>query len=502
MILLNHRSLKEGKSTNDVLITYELWKSLLRINDQYYTNDAKFQLSIDGESKSYRLHHLTNADLQLFITLFKVCNSNGNLRNINRHVLYKAHCMYHEEPISAQQFYVSYEKLRLHNIFIVNKDVLTNDITLTLAGFLNVNTKKPERYVAVPALVFTKEFNQLSLAAKILFFDIYMQQSKKAPVLRRTEDNLYFMLHKSKPHHLRDVFEELTTTKMRNKQPLFSLAEKESRNKVYRFSVHKSLHKSLHSKSSKVEDNYREPIEAPLIYKRKASFIQNVLTEFGIGELKQDLALLVNCLKKANYRVIRHALYEIKKFKDENSRFPKDLARTIVKEIRLASSNVILDLARKRECIDFVAPGLKGTERKDRFFEFTSFMSKHFSFKQMDKVFKNIQPLLSKTYKEKYVPARTDYRGLPILDVVIGIEDVRTAAWEKQVSVESYEELEKEVYRIHSIRNTDIQLRDKSRNICTWLSAEIDELVRQNKTPYVPLDFRIEDFIKTSMGLV
>jgi hypothetical protein len=498
-ILVNQRALKQGKTTNDVLITFEIWKSLLSINNEYYTNEEKFQLTINGESKAYKLHHLTNADLQLFITLFKVCNSNGNIRNINRHVLYRTHCQYHEDPISAQQFYVSFEKLRLHNIFTVNIEEIKSETTLSLNGFVNRENQKLNRYVAVPPLVFTKEFNRLSLAAKILFFDVYMQQSKQVPVLKRTADNLYFMLHKTLPHHLRDVFEEITSTKMRNNKPLFSLAEKDSGNKnVYQFSVHKSLHKSLHKKSSKTDENYREPIEAPLIYQRKASFIEKVLMELGIGELKHELALLVNCLKKANYRVIRHALYEIKKFKDENSRFPKDLALTLIKEIRLASSNVILDLARKRSCIDFIAPGLKGSERKNRYFEFTSFMSKHFSLRQMDKVFKKVQPILGEMYTS-FIPGYSDYRGIEELDIVHGIEAVRAAAWRKRVSIEEYEELEKKVYQLFKIRYSDSELRNMSLKICNWLLTEVEELISLNKTPYVPLDFKLESFISENL---
>lgn len=495
VVLTNERALKDGKTTNDVLITYDIWKSLLSINDQYYTNNETFQMTIEGESKSYRLHHLTNADLQVFITLFKVCNSNGNIRNVNRHVLYRTHCKYHEEPISAQQFYVSFEKLLLHNIFDVVVDRDKNETIISLHNFINEDNQKLNRYVAVPPIVFTKEFNRLGLAAKILFFDIYMQQSKKVPVLKRTSENLYFMLHKTKPHHLREVFNELTSTKMRNEKPLFSLADRDSESKnVYHFSVHRALHESLYRKSSDTDEKYREPIEAPIIYKRKASFIEKVLTEFGIGELKQDLALLVNCMKKAGYRVIRHALYEIKKFKEEYGHYPKDLALAIVKEIRMASSNIILDLARKRDCLPFVAPGLKGNERKNRFFEFTSFMSKQFSLREMDKVFKKIKPLLEKSYTTDFMPEYKDYRGIEELDFIHGIDLVRNTAWRKRVDIEEYEKLEVSARLLFKVKplESDFVL---SRKVCNWILYSIDELETHTRSPYVPLNFKLEDFI-------
>lgn len=504
-ILANQRAIKEGKNTNDVLVTFDTWKSLLTINDEYYTSDQTFQLPVDGESKAYRLHHLTNADLQLFITLFKVCNSNGYIRNVNRHVLYKIHCSYHEEPMSAQQFYVSYEKLRLHKIFEVIQDPVKVETVISIKNFFNEETQKLNRYVAVPPLVFTKEFNRLSLAAKILFFDIYMQQSKQVEVLKRTMDNLYLMLHKSKPHHLRTVIEELTTTKMRNGKPLFSLAQKDKVNKkVYHFSIHKSLHKSLYKKSSKTDEKYREPINAPLIYKRKATFIEKVLIEFGIGELKHDIALLVNCLKKAGYRVIRHVLYELKKFKEENGYYPKDLALEVIKQMRMASSNIVLDLARKRDCLTFVAPGLKRSERQNRFFEFTSVMSKHFSLREMDKAFKKIKPLLEQNFLTDFIPEYGDYRGCKELDLVEGIEAVRATAWRKRVDIEEYEELEVRAYRLFkkTFSNLSVYLTN-SRKVRNWLLLNIDELETHKKSPYVPLDFKLEDFIveRFSMGL-
>ncbi|EFV75048.1 MULTISPECIES: hypothetical protein [Cytobacillus] len=494
-ILANKRALKDGKKTNDVLVTYNIWKALLAINNEYYTNNATFQLTIEGEKKSYRLHHLTNADLQLFITLFKVCNSNGNIRNVNRHVLYKTHCLYHEEPISAQQFYVSFEKLRLHKIFEVKEDHIKNETSISLHNFYNQDTQKPNRYVAVPLLVFTKEFHNLSLAAKIMFFDIYMQQSKKVPVLKRTAENLYFMLHKTQPHHLREVFTELTTTKMRNGKPLLSLATKDPENKkVYQFSIHKSLHKSLHNRSSSSDEKYREPIQAPLIYKRKATFIERVLTELGIGELIHELALLVNCMKKAGYRVIRHALYEIKKFKEENGQFPKDLALAIVKEIRMANANNVLDLANKRGCLKFIAPGLRGSERKDRYFEFTSSLSKYFSLREMDRVFKKIRPLLEQKYLIDFIPEQKDYRGCEELDFIHGIEAVRAAAWRKRIDVDEYEKLEEKAYQFSQMS----QVTTDSQKVCNWLLLKIDELETEKKTPYIPADFKLETFILNS----
>ncbi|MDA6131366.1 hypothetical protein OSK38_28870, partial [Escherichia coli] len=81
----------------------------------------------------------------------------------------------------------------------------------------------------------------------------------------------------------------------------------------------------------------------------------------------------------------------------------------------------------------FIAPGLRGSERKDRYFEFTSSLSKYFSLREMDRVFKKIRPLLEQKYLIDFIPEQKDYRGCEELDFIHGIEAVRAAAWRKRI---------------------------------------------------------------------
>ncbi|GAA3333586.1 hypothetical protein GCM10020331_098200 [Ectobacillus funiculus] len=79
------------------------------------------------------MHGVTNAVIDVFIMLHKLCNTNGIIRDVTIHQLYEEYLTYKEwdASISHMQFYVAMEKkLRLHQVISTTKKTCTGAIRL------------------------------------------------------------------------------------------------------------------------------------------------------------------------------------------------------------------------------------------------------------------------------------------------------------------------------------------------------------------------------------
>ena len=80
--------------------------------------------------------------------------------------------------IHHSQFYVALKKLSFHNIITIENEY-SGKYKITLTNFTNKKTNKANAYTFISPIVFTKEFFELSIAAKKLFMDVAMQRTTR-----------------------------------------------------------------------------------------------------------------------------------------------------------------------------------------------------------------------------------------------------------------------------------------------------------------------------------
>lgn len=139
-----------------------------------------------------------------------------------------------------------------------------------------------------------------------------------------------------------------------------------------------------------------------MVYRRKANLIRKLLEKWKIGELAANSKILFDltyALKNQGYRVIRHAIYQIKKYVDENSRFPSNVIRFIEEVIRTKTQNLIMSTAIKTGIADFIAPLQENLNRRYREFDFASTLSRYRpGIMQLEKLFKQVKSDLVNIY--------------------------------------------------------------------------------------------------------
>ncbi|MBM7702932.1 hypothetical protein [Metabacillus iocasae] len=474
MILHNEKGMKKGERTTPIAVSAEAWEALLRIER---VSDITDKCDV-----KYKLHRLTNADLSLFLFLYKVCNVKGEIKDLQegyKHHLYRTLCTYYERPISTAQFYVSFEKLQYHQLFDIHHHEMTGLYTIKLCHFLNDETGKPHRYVPVSPIIFTNEFASLTLAAKKLYLHLFMQHLSGYIHRKLTgETGLYTFLRKTHPHHLRAVFTELTTS-LGVYPALCTTATLEKSSYTYtyaRFSLNPHY-------MEKNQTEYREPMTSPLKYPRKASFIQTVLNQLGIGELSSQLSLLVNCLKNQGHAVIRYALYRVQQYVQTNGMFPSELAYFLKKETRQKRESEILHIAAETGIEPLLAPKLVGDDRKQRLFEFALHFSSY-SLSQLRVMFKKARTLLDYTVVGSGLHLH-DYKfESPLTGKIGGLFAVRMAAYHRQISPDDLLKLEWAALIHFSF--------EQEREMCHWLLEQVDKLPKMITVPSI---IKLEDFI-------
>lgn len=490
MILKNKHGLN-GQATTGVVISMASLKNLLSINSRFIemAERKKNGLPIDTftlneNSREYELHHLTNTDIELFIILNKICNTRGFIRDLEgnfKHQIYQKICEYYEVPMSASQFYISYEKGKLHNIFTEEKTA-TGEYIFRLNHVYNEEEDKAYYYQVISPVVFTKEFNNLSLAAKKWFLQAAVQQNNNQS-LTNNITSLYKSLLKGYPHQIREVINEVTQ-KMGDYDPLFSRAEmtKNARgqyDKVY-FSVNVD-----YIIKDKLE--FRDTLSIPARYPRKARFIEKVLSELGIGEMSERINTLVQKLKHFGYRFIRFVLKQLKDFFKRNGHFPADLALFLTKETRFVKFGEIMELAGETNLTSYI-----DVNDDNRTFEFCG---KFFNFnsKQIYQMFKSIQPVIEDKFTKPFEPEPFMYRNDNYLSMYVqGLTAVRLQAMRCKVDPDQYRQLEEKAFDV-CIEYQNLE--NNNQIICEWLLAEIEKLPSVNRVLDLPNDLKLEDFI-------
>ncbi|MFC5449143.1 hypothetical protein ACFPOG_12795 [Paenibacillus aestuarii] len=513
-ILKNKKGIK-GEETAPVVCPYDFMNAVFNIEKKYGSNE-KFTIIKDGVPRHHLLHHLNNADLQLATILLKTCNTNGKITQVSRYSIYESLVEHYENPIQAAAFYTSIEKFKLHGIITETKTEHTGKYNYQLNPYLNPETGKIGMFVALPSLVFTKEFDaNLDIAQKKLFYSVYIQQNEKYkpadPIVRNLHTHkenvqfsgLYNFLHRKDPYQVRMVLDGLLETLVQGK-PLFSRAQMLKSGKAYykaEFLINPEIFPSKEEKGIPLH----EPIPVRLVYPRKSNFIRKLLAEWKISELvlfhKQGKSFLdlVHILKNQGYRVIRHAIYQIKKFFDETNRLPADFVKFIEKEIRSKTLSSVMSAACKMGVVDFIAPIQNTEERKNREFDFASSLSRHhIGVRKIEKMFAMALPLLKELYGRPAIEhlALTDYRvSYPaLLEIELGqvVNLARVKALKSNKHPRHYVALEENAVDVYHRELRDgIDFRDYSE----WFLREVEKLPEIEIVPVLPLDFKLEDFI-------
>lgn len=382
----------------------------------------------------------THADIDTAIILHKICNASGVIRYACVHHIVQQIHHYFESPRSHSQIYESMSKFEKRELIkVVRHD--DGKYTYRLNHFLQENGDL-HRYVAIDPIVFKKSFSDLTLAARKLFLLTAIQQGDKV-VLRRSlygDNGLYRILCKNQPNHIQAVIDELKGKNPKHQVYLTSgkLEKNRGRYEYVYLSVNRDLIPSINP-----GEKYREPLSYKMTYPRKVSFINRVLQELRIGELAEQMPILIQLMKRLGYRVIRQVLRKIKEHVEIYRRFPKEISTFVKKEIRFIKENEILDLAHEYGIYHFIAPGLVGGERKDRLFEFTLALSTYPS-KTLKKMFKQAKDVIKNVYTKPIELTVRHYVHNTIFQDTEAIWGIRFDAYNNEVDPAFYEDLEHE----------------------------------------------------------
>ncbi|OIJ09453.1 hypothetical protein BKP35_16495 [Anaerobacillus arseniciselenatis] len=477
MAILKNKLGLEGRETTPVAISTEFWQQLI-------TTDRLFDDKSHDSNSSYDLKRVTNTDLDLMIILHKICNTNGSITETTIHQIYHQVCLYFETPPSKTQFYISIDKFITKELIFAKKNKITGLYTYKLNHFINRETGKLHRYGLVSEEVFTSRFTNLSLAARKAFLMTAIKQGKQPFIFHgiHGENGLFKLLKKNQPNQIREVLDELTEA-AEDKPGFLAVAKLEKHRGRYH-KVYFGLHDDYKVKAADGQE-FRDPIKAPVRYPRKAKFIERLLMELGIAELKEQMALLVNCLKNLGFRVIRQVLRQIKAFVTKNGQFPSDLAYTIMKEARIQRDCEIRDLAHELGIFKFIAPGLKDVEIENRLFEFSNAMCRY-SNDQIRKMFKSMKQAIEEKFSAYIMPSFEDYCFDNQLSNIEVIHWNRAYAYRRRIDVNTYRELEN-----HAIL---FELDKGEEHVYDWLNCRIER-----EKPIQPTvdssELKIEKFI-------
>ncbi|QWI72910.1 hypothetical protein ER45_027790 (plasmid) [Bacillus mycoides] len=534
-VIKSKRSL-DMKPTTAVLITIKSWQRLVEsMEDKYYSykdtyledvlnsmsyeeriadtdefvEKAKPSFSLHMKTmfskaagRKHKLYGITNADLEVFLFLHKKCNTFGVLSHVSIHMLWEEYKNYKETfaYIQHSQFYIALKKLSLHNIIKIENE-MGGKYKITLTDFMNKDTNKANPYTFVSPVVFTKEFFDLSIAAKKLYLDIAMQQKRETTLKRslyKTDEQgkhthfggMYRFLHKKYPHQIRSVITELTTKLSCTGSSLFKICklEKGKKNKK----LYTTLYLSIHSDflcDKEAGEEYRDPFVPKVTYARKATFIEKVLYDMNIGEFIKDINQFINVLKHSCHRQIRQVIRGLREMIDREEGYPKKLVYTLRKLLNQSSQYRVLDAAAKEGIYSLITHNVPKEEQEKAIFNFGT----HFSMYSL----RNVKKLFNKTYeilhKEYAVPVTeaTYHQGY----MKYQEESLfRKYAFEQGVNIHAYVALEIEVREL--LKSSGHKERNIPSDIRELFIKRIDSLPKEKlRVLKVPAEFNLIDFI-------
>ncbi|WP_439876977.1 hypothetical protein ACSLGG_31590 (plasmid) [Bacillus mycoides] len=534
-VIKNKRSLN-GETTTPVLVTIKAWQKLVEaLEGKYYSfkdtyledivNSMSYEERIADEEgfvekakpsfslqmknlftkangRKHKLYGITNADLEVFLFLHKKCNTYGELSHVSIHMLWEDYKNYKEafSHIHHSQFYVALKKLSLHNIIEIENEY-SGKYKITLTDFMNKETNKANPYTFISPIVFTKEFFDLSIAAKKLFIDIAMQQKRETTLKRSLYKfdeqgqqthfgGMYRFLHKKYPHQIRSVMAELTTKSTATGSSLFKICklEKGKKNKKQYTTLHLSVHPDFLC-NKEIGEEYRDPFTPRLTYKRKAKFIEESLVEMNIAEFTKDINQFVNVLKHSCHRQIRQVIRGLREMIDRQEGFPKNLVYTLSKLLKQSSQYRVLDTAAKTGIYSLITHNVPREKQEDAVFKFGTHFA-IYSLQNVKKLFCKAHDLLHATYavpvtEEAYHRNYMQYQEETLF---------RKYAFEQGVNVNAYIALEikiRELLKSHGQKEHHIPS-----DIRELFIEKIDRLPKEKiRVIEVPKDFNLIDFL-------
>ncbi|WP_079910995.1 hypothetical protein [Paenibacillus sp. 32352] len=484
--------------THPVAVSYRFFHAFKRIEEQYDYNRDQFQIRRDGRGRL--LHHITKSDIQLFITVQTVFNTKGKLDFCNRNRIYQKQAELFEEPVTNDQFYVSFQKFVEHGLLQLVKDEITGTYHYTLNEYLQDDTETIGYYFLLPPAVFTQAFYKLPLAAQKWYLEGAAQQNDNpSKVLEKNlradgkDGGLYSYLHKTNLNQIQQLLDVLTRTPVWDGQPLFAPNSiiKPNSTGYYKASYAINPYFIIPKQKGTL---YHEVIKPKKTYRRVASFIKAQLSRLGIGELEehnegQTIIQLVNILKKKSHSFIRYVLLKIKELHSKHLVFPVDFIRFIKEEVHNKGMAIYLDIAKKTGIYSFIAPkSLDDWNRRST--EFTAAMSR-FDLNTFRKLCQAAKPILVRQYSRMPVLSPVGYkRGNEQLERWMGraaAEDIHTYAYQLQVDLREYRMLEERaLQKLH---------REAPHEVKQWMLDEIRQLPKWEPIPDVPHGFKVEELL-------
>ncbi|MED2764131.1 hypothetical protein P4283_19035 [Bacillus thuringiensis] len=536
-VIKNKRSLN-GETTTPVLVTIKAWQKLVAaLEGKYYSfkdtyledivNSMSYEERIADEEgfvekakpsfslqmknlftkangRKHKLYGITNADLEVFLFLHKKCNTYGELSHVSIHMLWEDYKNYKEAfaHIHHSQFYVALKKLSLHNIIEIENEY-SGKYKITLTDFMNKETNKANPYTFISPIVFTKEFFNLSIAAKKLFIDIAMQQKRETTLKRSLYKfdeqgqqthfgGMYRFLHKKYPHQIRSVMAELTTKSTATGSAFFKICklEKGKKNKKQYTTLYLSVHPDfLCDKEAGAE--YRDPFTPRLTYKRKAKFIEELLIEMNIAEFTNDINQFVNVLKHSCHRQIRQVIRGLRDIIDRQEGFPKKLVYTLSKLLKQSSQYRVLDTAAKTGIYSLITHNVPRDKQEDAIFKFGTHFA-IYSLQNVKKLFRTAHDLLQATYavpvtEEAYHRNYMQYQEETLF---------RKYAFEQGVNVNAYTALEIEIREL--LKSLGHKDRHVPSDIRELFIDKIDKLPKEKiRVIEVPEEFNLIEFLQS-----
>ncbi|WP_026701677.1 hypothetical protein [Salibacterium aidingense] len=464
MILENLRGRQDGKTTGPVGLSFPFFQQVITTQ----SND----------------NHLTNSDIDVMIFLHKICNTNGNIREVSFHQIVEAARRYFEKNISASQWYTSMKKFIRLGLVHKREDDIYPVPSYQLCYFQDDHGQM-NRYVRLSPFVFTKDFSNMTLAARKLYLLIAMQQGDSDFIFRSIhgEKGLLAFLRKNQSCHLQYVIEEL--------EPYLAVKSLKKERGAYR-KVYLGLKQEHRILDAEAEGEWiREPLEPPRRYPRKARFIEQVLQECGIGELCTRIHTMVQMLKHLGYRVIRQVIKTIRRFYDKHGTFPADLAYFIKKEIRITRQKEIIDIADNAGLMAYITWRNTEKDEETRHFEFANTFS-YFNKSQLKRIFKEAAGQIGKLLPKLHQTKEAYYKCTAAADI-FGIDHYRAIAYYKQIDAAWYVSMEEEM-----IRKIPMIGEEKAYH---WFEEHMVEQIRYHNEMF-PYEWKVEDFILDHSSIV
>ena len=330
VVLGNKLGIEGQKPTIPVKVTSLFLNHLFDMNLNF-SSRLKFAFR-DGGTQRLK-DHLTHADFQVMFALFRCCNAYGFIELVNRKELYRRLELEFEDPISEGQFYASIQKFIEHALIIREKSAegMTRH---KINYYINDKTNTIGHYVLFHPFVFTKAFNQLSLAEKKLIISAYSQASgnPNKVITRNLKHSdrkfrhaqfggLISFLHKTQRSHVAEILSNLQTARFtvctKTAAPLFSNINLVDGKSGYKAQMSFNKDFLVPVKAEQESEKYHAPLDACSVYTRLYSFLKREADAYGVGEILADRQManrLVKTLRPISARLIRYAFQQIKKY--------------------------------------------------------------------------------------------------------------------------------------------------------------------------------------------